>query len=264
MEVIITKNQDEASLLAAHRLKNQVLEKKDSVLGLATGSTPLSLYRQFASLVRAKEIEMDHVLSFNLDEYVGVGAEHKGSYSYYMRKNWIEPLGLKDRCVHIPNGLAKDMKEECNHYEQMIQEEGPIDLQILGIGRDGHIGFNEPGSSFGSRTRLKTLTEVTREDNREAFADTGEIPRHVITMGIQTILEAKEIVLLAFGEEKAQAVRDCVEGPVSASCPASALQFHPKVKLFLDSSAASLLQNKDYYIEVFQNKPSWQMREFSE
>jgi glucosamine-6-phosphate deaminase len=265
VEVIISPSAEEASELAARKIKNQIRLKPSTVLGLATGSTPLKMYEKFIQMAGDESLDLTDVKSFNLDEYVGVSEDHAGSYAHYMEKNWLTPLkafGLKPENFFIPKGQATSVVEECSRYEQLIANHGPIDLQILGIGRDGHIGFNEPGSSFGSRTRLKTLTETTRADNSSLFSDSEEIPRHVMTMGIQTILEAEEILLLAFGHDKAEAVKMAVEGPVSALVPASILQFHPKVKIFLDGESSAGLSHKSYYREVFNNKPPWQMAEF--
>lgn len=262
MEVIVCENAEKASALSARLVKNKIKKQPDLVLGLATGSTPLQLYKQLVDLIDSENLSVKEITTFNLDEYVGVAATHPGSYQTYMKKNLFEALNLREDQWHIPNGECQDVSQECQHYENLIDAKGPIQLQILGIGRDGHIGFNEPGSSFGSRTRLKTLTEETRQDNALLFSSTEEIPRHVITMGIQTIMDSEEIVLLAFGAQKADAVAAFIEGPVSASVPASILQFHPRVKVFLDPQAAAKLSHLDYYQEVFAQKPSWQMLEF--
>ncbi len=262
MEVIICQQASEASDLAARMLKNQILQKKQSVLGLATGTTPLTLYQKFIDYVRKEGVNVSEIVTFNLDEYVGIPPENSGSYTHYMQKNFVEPLGLKASQFNIPDGMAKNIQAECEAYEKQIKKQGPNDLQILGLGRDGHIGFNEPGSSLGSRTRLKSLTEETRKINQSYFPSLEQVPRHVITMGIQTIMDSRKIALLAFGEKKAKAVAQMVEGPVTALVPASILQFHPRVKIFLDEGAASLLANKGYYQEVFAHKPSWQMAEF--
>lgn len=262
MEVIICKNSQEASQLAARLLKNQVKKKANSVLGLATGLTPIPLYQSFVERVRAEKIHLDHITSFNLDEYVGVPASHSGSYAFYMQKHWLEPLGLRADQMFIPNGMTENVAQECEDYENKIRQNGPVDLQILGLGQDGHIGFNEPGSSLGSRTRLKSLTEETRKVNGPSFSGLEEVPRHVITMGIQTIMDSKKIALLAFGRSKAAAVKGMVEGPITAMLPASVLQFHPQVKVFLDEESASQLQNIQYYREVFRHKPSWQTDDF--
>lgn len=261
MEVIILENQQAASELASKRILSLVTQTPNCVLGFATGSTPLKTYELLGEAKSQQNIDFSKITSFNLDEYVGLPTDHASSYSYYMHQHVFGPLGLSPEQYHLPNGMAANIELECQQYEQKIKERGPIDLQILGIGRDGHIGFNEPGSSLGSRTRLKTLTETTRGDNKAHFQD-QRVPYHVVTMGIQSIMEASEILLLAFGDAKADAIAKTVEGPITASVPASALQYHPKVKIFLDLAAASKLQNLEYYQEVYRKKPAWQLAEF--
>lgn len=262
MEVIPCQTKQEASRMAARFMLNQVANNKYSVLGLATGGTPLLLYEEFIKMVSSKDVDLESITTFNLDEYVGLAPNHKASYSFYMNKHFFEPLGLNEDQCFVPNGVAHDIPKECERYEDLILEKGPIDLQVLGIGRDGHIGFNEPGSSLVSSTRIKTLTEETQKDNAQFFDSNESVPKHVITMGIRTILSAKRIVLLAFGEAKADAVAKMVEGPVSASLPASVLQMHSSVKVIVDEGAASKLNKLDYYKEVFANKPTWQRKEF--
>ena len=261
MEVIILPDAQQVAQMAAQRFINQININPQSVLGLATGSTPLGVYQILVEAQKRGEVDFSKVTTFNLDEYVGVSKDHPGSYHSYMKKNFFEPAGLKEGQYFLPDGTAKNIPEHCQQYEKKIAELGPIDLQLLGIGRDGHIGFNEPGSSLGSRTRLKTLSETTRADNKAIFSKTEELPFHVITMGIQSIMDAEEIVLLATGDSKAQAVADCVEGPITARVPASVLQFHPKTKIILDEAAASRLSLKSYYQEVFAKKPPWQKSE---
>ena len=262
MEVIVLKNAKAVCEIAAQRIKNLVKNQPGSILGLATGNTPLPLYKNLIELQKNGAVNFSKITTFNLDEYVGLSPEHEASYSFYMKNHFYDPLGLNVDSCFLPNGLAEDVVTECQNYEKKIKEKGPIDLQILGIGRDGHIGFNEPGSSLGSRTRLKTLTETTRKDNASHFSGLDKVPHHVITMGIQTILEAKEILLMATGASKAEAVAAAVEGPVSALVPASALQFHPKARILVDEEAASQLKNLAYYREVFEKKPTWQAAEF--
>lgn len=262
MEVIILKDREQVSELAAKRLTSLVHNNPQAVLGLATGSTPVETYKKFVSRVEEKKISCENITCFNLDEYVGLSSDHPQSYFQFMKTHFYDPLKLNQDQCFIPNGMADDMEKECQTYEQLIEKKGPIDLQILGIGRDAHIGFNEPGSSLGSHTRLKTLTETTRQDNAQYFGSLEEVPVHCVTMGVASILKAKEIILLAFGESKAKAIADAVEGPVSAWAPASGLQFHPKTKIVIDEAAASQLKNKAYYQEVFQKKPEWQNLEF--
>jgi len=258
MEVIILPTAEEASEVAARLVARQVREKPQSVLGLATGSTPCKLYDLLARMHRDGDLDFSKTTSFNLDEYVGLDPVHPASYHHFMEKNLFSLINIPQGHIHIPDGLAADVPAHCTAYEKAIREAGGIDLQILGLGSDGHLGFNEPGSSLASRTRIKTLTERTRSDNARFFADCGEVPHHVITMGLGTIMESRMCLLLAFGEGKAHAVAQSVEGPVTASVPGSLLQFHPHAKVLLDAGAASLLARADYYRWVYKNKPEWQ------
>ena len=203
-------------------------------------------------------LDFSGVTTFNLDEYVGLAPEHPQSYAHYMREHFFCRVNIQPERIHVPNGLAPDLPAHCEAYEAAIREAGGIDLQLLGLGSDGHIGFNEPSSSLGSRTRLKTLTEQTIRDNARFFASPGEVPHHVITMGVGTILDARRCMVLAFGEGKAKAVADMVEGPVTADVPASALQFHPSCALLVDEAAAGRLKRAEYYRWVYANKPDWQ------
>lgn len=204
------------------------------------------------------EIDFTEVSTFNVDEYVGLGPDHPQSYAHFMREHFFSRINIARWRIHMPDGLARDIAAHCLEYETLIREAGGIDLQLLGVGSDGHIGFNEPGSSLGSRTRIKTLTEQTILDNARFFASAAEVPRHVITMGVGTILDARRCVVLAFGEGKAAAVAATAEGPVTADVPASALQFHPSCALFVDEAAAAGLKRADYYRWVYANKPAWQ------
>jgi glucosamine-6-phosphate deaminase len=258
MEIIILPTAEEASEVAARLVARQVLEKPNSVLGLATGSTPCRLYQSLARKHRAEGLDFSRVTSFNLDEYVGLAPEHPASYHRFMEENLFSHVNISHERIHIPDGLAADIPAHCAAYEHAIREAGGIDLQILGLGSDGHLGFNEPGSSLASRTRIKTLTERTRSDNARFFAADEQVPHHVITMGLGTIMESRMCLLLAFGKGKAEAVAASVEGPVTANVPGSLLQFHPRTKVLLDADAASLLTRADYYQWVYQNKPSWQ------
>ncbi|MEI6561750.1 MAG: glucosamine-6-phosphate deaminase [Verrucomicrobiota bacterium] len=258
MEIIITPDPASASKEAARFLAALLRKKPHAVLGLATGGTPLPLYRELIRMHRQEGLDFSRCTTFNLDEYVGLGAEHPASYRRFMQEHLFASLNIPPDHIRIPDGLAADIPAHCAAYEQAIVEAGGIDAQILGIGGDGHIGFNEPTSSLGSRTRLKTLTVRTREDNARFFASPGEVPHHVITMGIGTILDARSLVLLAFGAAKAEAVAAMVEGPITAMVPASALQMHPVVKVLLDEPAASKLKRRGYYRDVFAHKPEWQ------
>ena len=228
------------------------------MLGLATGSTPLVFYRELVTMHSRGEVDFAEVTTFNLDEYAGLSPDHPQSYAYFMRGQFFSRVNVAPSRIHIPDGLARDIPAHCEAYEAAIRNAGGIDLQLLGLGSDGHIGFNEPTSSLGSRTRLKTLTERTLRDNARFFASPSEVPRHVITMGVGTILDARRCVVLAFGAQKAAAVAAMVEGPITADVPASALQFHARCALLIDEAAAAQLKRADYYRWVYANKPDWQ------
>lgn len=253
MEIIVQPTAEAATDIAANLIARLLREKPSAVLGLATGSTPLLLYRKLIAL----KLDWRKVTTFNLDEYIGIPPEHPQSYHHFMRENLFRHVNIAEKNIHIPDGLAKNVPTFCERYEKQIRAAGGIDLQILGIGTDGHIGFNEPTSSLASRTRIKTLTRQTLKDNARFFGK-DKVPHHVITMGIGTILEARECLLLAFGNKKARTVAGAVEGPLTAMNPASALQLHPNTKIFLDAAAASRLKKTDYYRWVFDHKPVWQ------
>ena len=254
MEIIIQPTAAGANRVAARLLAGLIRQKPAAVLGMATGSTPLALYRELVAL----KLSWRKVKTFNLDEYVGISPPHPQSYHHFMWENLFGQVNIDKKNVHIPDGLAKDIPKFCANYEKQIRAAGGIDLQVLGIGTDGHIGFNEPTSSLASRTRIKTLTPQTRKDNARFFGSEAEVPHHCITMGIGTILAARHCVLLAFGKNKARAIAEAVEGPITSMNPASALQFHPKTTVFLDEAAAAELKLKDYYRWVYDNKPDWQ------
>ncbi|NQX02466.1 glucosamine-6-phosphate deaminase [bacterium] len=254
MEIIIQPTAEAATEVAARVIARLLRDKPDAVLGLATGSTPLRLYEKLIAL----GLDWSRVTTFNLDEYIGLPREHPQSYHHFMEENLFRHINLPAANIHIPDGNAADIPEFCARYERQIRAAGGIDLQLLGIGTDGHIGFNEPTSSLASRTRIKTLTRQTCLDNARFFGSEKDVPHHVITMGIGTILEAREILLLAFGPKKARAIAEAIEGPVSSLHPASILQMHPAVKVCLDAPAAGDLQRADYYQWVYANKPEWQ------
>lgn len=258
MEVIIQSSPEEACRVAARLVAGRVRQKPDCVLGLATGSTPLKLYAELIRLHREEGLEFNGVTSFNLDEYVGLPADHPASYTRFMQENLFQHINIPPESIHIPDGIAGDIPGSCASYENSIRSAGGIDVQVLGLGRDGHIGFNEPTSSLASRTRIKTLTQQTREDNARFFNSTDEVPRHVITMGIQTIMEARECVLLAFGSGKAKIVAEVIEGPLTAMVPGSILQMHPATRILIDDAAAAGLKRREYYQFVYANKPEWQ------
>lgn len=259
MEIIIKQNADEASHAAARVVARVVREKPNAVLGLATGSTPLMLYKELIRMHREERLDFSEVSTFNLDEYVGLEKEHPQSYCTFMWENLFSQINIRSENVHIPDGMAEDVPASCAAYEQAIAAAGGIDLQVLGIGSDGHIGFNEPTSSFASRTRIKTLTQRTVADNARFFeGDESKVPHHCITMGIGTIMDARLNIMLAFGEGKADAMAATIEGPVASIMPASILQHHRNAKVFIDDPAASKLQLADYYRWVYEGKPTWQ------
>jgi glucosamine-6-phosphate deaminase len=254
MEVIIQPTPDAASATATRLVARLLYDKPNAVLGLPTGNTARVLYRQLAAM----QLDWSQVTTFNLDEYVGLSPEHPQSYHYFMWENLFNHVNVAKERVHIPDGQTGNIPTICAQYEESIRNAGGIDLQILGIGSEGHIGFNEPSSSLASRTRIKTLTMRTRADNASSFGGESRVPHHVITMGVGTIMEARQILLLAFGKEKAHAVAQAVEGAVTAMNPASALQMHPTVKVILDEAAAGQLTRIGYYRWVYDNKPDWQ------
>ena len=254
MEIIIQPTAAAATAIAARLLAKVIRDKPAAVLGLATGGTMEPLYRELAAM----KLDWSRLATFNLDEYVGISPLHPQSYHSFMWEKLFSHVNVAINHIHIPDGLAKDVPTECRHYEEKISAAGGIDLQLLGIGTSGHIGFNEPTSSLASRTRIKTLTPQTRKDNARYFERAEEVPFHVITMGIGTILESRHCVLLAVGKNKARAIAEAVEGPLTAMNPASALQLHPKVTVFLDDESAAELKMQDYYRWVYDNKPGWQ------
>lgn len=258
MEIIIQPDPASASLLAARKIRRQILNKPDSVLGLATGGTPRLLYGELIRMHREEGLDFSQVTTFNLDEYLGLAADHPRSYHTYMREHFFDHVNVRADRIHIPDGLARDIPGFCEAYEAEIRAAGGIDLQLLGIGGDGHIGFNEPGSALASRTRIKTLTRRTLADNARFFAPGDVQPHHVITMGIGTILESRRILLLAFGAAKAPAVAAAAEGPLTASVPASALQTHPATHIYLDEAAADQLARTEMYRFAYEQKPDWQ------
>jgi len=258
MEIIIQPDSHKASLVAARITAALVREKPHAVLGFATGQTPLDMYRILVELHRTEGLDFSQVTTFNLDEYAGLDPGHPGSYHSYMRENLFRHINILESRVNIPDGLAADVPACCASYEERIHAAGGIDVQILGIGTDGHLGFNEPTSSLASRTRIKTLTERTRRDNAALFGGVERVPHHVITMGLGTIMTCRTCLLLAFGRKKAEAVAAAVEGPLTAMVPASVLQMHPRAIFILDEEAAARLTRTKYYRWVYENKPDWQ------
>ena len=259
MEVVISTSPEEAGKLAADAIEDLLKRRPQAVLGVATGSSPLIIYEELGRRVAQGSLSLAKARAFMLDEYVGLPADHPERYRNVIREEFIEKVDIDPEQVMGPDGLATDLLGACEAYELAIADAGGVDLQILGIGTDGHIAFNEPGSSLASRTRIKTLTSQTRRDNARFFDGNLEaVPQHCLTEGIGTILEARHIMLVASGRRKAEAVHQLVEGPVSAMWPGTALQLHPHVTVLLDTAAASRLQLASYYIETYQGKPSWQ------
>ena len=257
-EIVIVDSAGSAGEVTADAVQRLVAEREDAVLGLATGSTPVPLYRALERRVAAGRLDLSQLRGFALDEYVGLPEGHDESYASVIRREVVEPLRLDASSVHVPDGRPQQIETAGARYEAQLREAGGIDLQILGLGTDGHIGFNEPGSSFASLTRVKTLTEQTRRDNARFFASADEVPLHCITQGVGTILRARHLLLLAFGEGKAEALAAAVEGPLTASVPGSAIQLHARVTVVVDEAAASRLARADYYRYAWANKPSWQ------
>ena len=249
MEIVICKDKAEASKRAAAMIVALVKKNPKAVLGLATGSTPVLMYNELAAAVKAKKVSFKQVKTWNLDEYYGLAPTHDQSYRYFMNENLFKKIDISLRNTHVLNGLAKDPIKECKAYEAAIKRAGGIDLQVLGIGSDGHIAFNEPGTSLKSRTSMVYLTPTTIKDNARLFFNNklDEVPTRALSMGVGTICEAKTVVLLAFGKNKADAVKGAVEGGISQFCTASALQMHQDAWFFCDEEAASKLKLKKYY-----------------
>ena len=254
MRVIVQRDAEAVSRRAAAFVAALVRRKPTCVLGLATGSSPMGMYRELIRLHREEDLDFSRVVTFNLDEYVGLSATHPQSYRHFMQTEFFDHINVDVRNTHVPDGRALDFEAYCETYENQIRQEGGIDLQVLGIGTDGHIAFNEPGSSLGSRTRLKTLTEETVRDNARFFGTETEVPRLAITMGVGTILESRRCLLLASGEHKARAIRETIEGPVTAQVTASALQLHREVIAVIDDEAARLLERRTYYQQMEESQ----------
>ena len=247
MELVICKTAAEASRKAADRIAALVKKSPTCVLGLATGSTPMAMYAALADDVKAGKISFKDVKTWNLDEYYGLAPTHVQSYRHFMNFHLFNKIDIDPANTHVLNGLAKDWRQECADYEKAISAAGGIDLQVLGLGSDGHIAFNEPGSSLSSRTRLVSLTPETIQANARFFDSEDEVPRHALSMGVGTIREARQIVLLVFGSRKAHAVKGMVEGGITQFCTASILQLHQDVWVYCDEAAAAELSLKDYY-----------------
>jgi glucosamine-6-phosphate deaminase len=256
MEIVICRDYDAMSKAAAKVVADLVNHKPSAVLGFATGSSPLGLYKELVRMHRQEGLDFSKVTTFNLDEYVGLPGDHPQSYRRFMNENLFNHINVPPESTHVPSGTAANHKASCEWYEKRIRDCGGIDLQVLGIGSDGHIAFNEPGSSLGSRTRMVTLTEQTIRDNARFFKDTSEVPRHAISMGVGTILEARRLLMVVNGKNKAPALAAAVEGPLTSMITASALQLHPDSIVFCDPEAAGQLKMRDYYEWIQkQSKP---------
>jgi len=255
MEVLISETYEEMSRAAAEAVRRVLNRKPNAVLGMATGSTPLGMYKELVRMHREEALDFSQVTTFNLDEYVGLPVTHDQSYHYFMQENFFRHVNISPQNVYIPSGTTDNYPAFCAWYEKRIEECGGIDLQILGIGSDGHIAFNEPTSSLSSRTRLKTLAKPTIDDNARFFKRREDVPIYAITMGVGTILEARQILLLANGAKKAAAVAAAVEGPVTSMITASALQLHDDAKVYVDREAAGELKMIDYYEWIQKMKP---------
>jgi len=258
MEVIIMKTKKAAVDLTARVIEKAVREKPNIVLGLATGRTMEALYAELARKCKKEKLDFSLARTFNLDEYIGLPPENKNSYRYYMNYHLFSKINIDMRNTHLPNGVAEDLDGEGEHYEELIEEAGGVDLQLLGIGRSGHIGFNEPLSSLMSRTRQKALTPVTFAQNSPLFDNPNDMPKRAFTMGVGTILEARRIVMLVTGKEKADIIAKAVEGPITSMVSGSAIQLHPHTVVIVDEDAASKLKEKEYYRWIFANEPEWE------
>jgi glucosamine-6-phosphate deaminase len=257
MEVIITADKNRAARLAARIIAKELRDKPSLVLGLATGRTMERVYSCLAEMHRAEGLSFAGCRTFNLDEYIGIPAAHPGSYRRYMDTHLFEKVDIVPGNTHLPDGMAGDLHAECARYEALIAEAGGIDFQLLGIGSDGHIGFNEPLSALRSRTREKALTPSTLVQNAEMFGSPDRVPRRAFTMGVGTILESRRCLLLASGSSKASIIAKAVEGPITAMVTASALQLHPRCQVIVDQAASTELQGRDYYDWIFANEPEW-------
>lgn len=250
MRIVVLKNAQAVAEFAANHIIALLNKKSHSVLGLATGSTPIRLYKQLILANEQKKVSYKNVTTFNLDEYLGLAGTHLQSYRHFMNHYFFDHIDINKEDTFLPKGITSDPMLACAEYEKKIKEKGGIDIQLLGIGSNGHIGFNEPSSSLASRTRIKALSEDTIAANKRFFAVDEFQPSLSITMGIGTILESREIILLATGSNKAEAIRNTIEGPVAASCPASILQMHQHVMIVIDEEAAQNLKDLTFYKHI--------------
>lgn len=258
MEVIIQKNADAAASLVSRIIAEELREDPHLVLGLATGRTMEGVYERLVAEHVQNGLDFSLCRTFNLDEYAGLPPEHPHSFTYFMESRLFSKVNIDKRNAHLPNGMAEDLQEECKRFEAGIADCGGIDVQLLGIGRDGHIGFNEPLSSLMSRTREKALTPETIRQNAELVGGEDNVPKRALTMGVGTILESRRCLVLVTGKEKAGILAKAVEGPITSMITASALQLHPWCAVITDEEAASELLYQDYYRWIFENEPEWQ------
>ncbi len=252
MQVIICKDKDAVAKEAYKLVRDRIMNRNAKVIGLPTGTTPVGLYKEIAAGYQRGEIDFSDVHTFNLDEYIGLPVEHPQSYRNFMDTNLFNHVNLKKSNIDFLDGLTDDIDRECERYEAAMDELGGIKLQIVGVGRDGHIGFNEPGTSLSSRTHLITLAQSTITDNANLFfdGDESQVPRWALSMGVGTVLDTKEVLMIAYGENKADAIKGMLEGPITTMCTASALQLHPEVTAIIDEAAASKLECRDYYDRI--------------
>jgi glucosamine-6-phosphate deaminase len=258
VEVIIRPDADAAEALVARIIAKEMRANPHLVLGLATGRTMESVYRVLVRMHLKESLDFSLCSTFNLDEYVGLAEGDSHSYRHYMNEHLFQHVNVEPRNTHLPNGQAPDLDAECRSYEAAIAKFGGIDLQLLGIGHAGHIGFNEPLSAFKSRTRVKALAPLTLEQNAEIFGSVDKVPRRAITMGVGTILESRRCLLLAVGAEKAGIIAKAVEGPITSMISATALQLHARCTVVVDEPAASRLEGSEYYRRIFATEPEWE------
>lgn len=259
MEVIIQPKMEAATDLVAWVIAKALRENPLLVIGLATGRTMEAVYARLVRMHREEGLDFSNCRTFNLDEYVGLSGDHRDSYRHYMNHHLFRHVNIDLQNTHLPDGLADNLETECANYEKLITQCGGIDLQLLGIGLNGHLGFNEPLSAFESRTRVKVLSPVTREQNAGLFPSPKQVPNSAITMGVKTILDSRRCLLLATGKNKAEIVAKAIEGPITSMIAATALQLHPECTIILDEAAGSQLKELDYYHRVIENQPDWEI-----
>lgn len=258
MEVIIQPDKEAAASLVARIISHDLRANPHLVLGLATGVTMERVYRLLVAMHKEQRLDFSLCSTFNLDEYVGLLPSDPNSYRRYMDEHLFSHINIDRRNTHLPHGTAEDLEAECHRYEALIHRFGGIDLQLVGLGKAGHIGFNEPLSALRSRTRVKALTPTTIKQNAPLFGGEAKVPRRAITMGVGTIIEARRCILLATGNSKATMLAKAVEGPITSMVTASALQLHPRCTVIVDEEAAADLTERDYYRWIFANEPEWQ------